>query len=84
MRPLWSDQLTPDQIDAELGASIEAPRSFAPYVDGLHTLSACGSITLFDVKRIDRSLAGQVAGISGKVRRAAGRSLPPPTETGPS
>jgi hypothetical protein len=73
VRPLHIHRLTPDAFEAELGAAIEAPEAFAPYNDGLHTLSECGPITLFDVKRIDRSLAAQAVGLIGKVRRRAGR-----------
>lgn len=83
IRPLWIDRLTPDECAASLGDPLVAPAAFAPYVDGLHTLSACGDLTLFDVKWIDRSLAGQATGLVGKIRRAAGVSLPPPPGTGP-
>lgn len=38
------------------------------YRDGMHTLTACGDMTLFDVKRVDRSLRGLVL----DVRRALG------------
>ena len=50
--------LSPDRFEAEAGEEIGAPASAAPYVDGMHTLSACGDLTLIDVKRIDRSLGG--------------------------
>lgn len=82
LRPLWISRLDPGRIDADLGAPIEAPRSFAPFTDGLHTLSGCGELTLFDVKRIDRSLTGRTVGLIGKARRAAGISLPLPAGTG--
>ena len=82
IRPLWIDRLTPDRFDAEVGIEIKSPTSFAPFTDGLHTLSGCGELTLFDVKRIDRSLAGRVVGLIGKARRAAGISLPLPAGTG--
>ena len=83
VRPLHIHRLTPDAFEAELGAAIDAPRGFAPYSDGLHTLSECGPITLFDVKRIERSLAGQAVGLIGKVRRRAGRSRMRSRGTGP-
>jgi hypothetical protein len=51
-------ELTPERFHAQAGPPILPPDSAAPYVDGLHTLSACGPITLIDVKRIDRSLGG--------------------------
>lgn len=50
--------LTPDRFEAEAGAPILAPVSAGPWQDGLHTLSACGQLTLIDVKRKDRSLGG--------------------------
>lgn len=51
-------ELTPEGFAAEAGPEIPAPASAAPYSDGLHTLSACGDLTLVDVKRIDRSFGG--------------------------
>ncbi|MEO7786661.1 MAG: formyl transferase [Sphingomicrobium sp.] len=50
--------LTPDRLEASLGARIAPPASAVPYSEGLHTLSACGDITLIDVKRVDRSGRG--------------------------
>lgn len=58
VRPLHIETLTPTQFVAHAGQPISAPASAAPYVDGLHTLSACGELTLVDVKRIDRSVGG--------------------------
>jgi hypothetical protein len=60
IRLLRIAQLTPERFAAEAGEPIGPPASAAPYVDGLHTLSACGDFTLIDVKRIDRS-AGRLA-----------------------
>lgn len=73
VRPLHIYRLAPDAFEAELGPAIEASTALAPYNDGLHTLSQCGGITLFDAKRIDRSLAGKAAGLIGKVRRRASK-----------
>ncbi len=58
IRLLRITELTPERFAAEAGAPIPAPAAANPYVDGLHTLSACGEVTLVDVKRIDRSLGG--------------------------
>lgn len=58
IRLLSVHTLTPERFEAEAGATIAAPAAAAPYVDGLHTLSACGEVTLVDVKRIDRSSGG--------------------------
>jgi hypothetical protein len=51
IRPLTVHRLTPDSFEAEAGAAIVAPPSFAPFDAGLHTLSAMGDATLVDVKR---------------------------------
>ena len=56
IRPLRITRLTPTAFDAEPGGLIASPLGFAPFDDGLHTLSACGDVTLIDSKRIDRSL----------------------------
>lgn len=48
--------LTADRFEAEASAPLDFPLGAGPYSQGLHTLSACGPVTLFDVKRIDRSL----------------------------
>jgi hypothetical protein len=58
IRLLRIDTLTPERFAAEAGPAIGPPAAAAPYVDGLHTLAACGPVTLIDVKRIDRSPAG--------------------------
>jgi hypothetical protein len=54
--------LTPDRFEADSAGPIAPPRSAGRYRDGLHTLSACGPVTLVDVKRIDRSLGALVGG----------------------
>jgi hypothetical protein len=51
IRPLRVERLTPDTFEAEVGAPIRAPTSFAPFDAGLHTLSAMGNRALIDVKR---------------------------------
>lgn len=58
VRVLRVSALTTDRFDAEAGPAVEPPTSAGAYRDGLHTLSACGDLTLIDVKRIDRSLGG--------------------------
>jgi hypothetical protein len=69
IRLLTVRELTPERFRAEAGPALRAPASAAPYVDGLHTLSACGDLTLIDVKRIDRSLGGLAVDLG----RALGR-----------
>lgn len=57
LRLLRIHALTPDRFEAEAGPPLSRPDA-GPYADGMHTLSACGDLTLIDVKRIDRSPAG--------------------------
>jgi len=49
-------ELSPQRFEAETTAPLLPPSNVGAYRQGLHTLSACGPVTLFDVKRIDRSL----------------------------
>jgi hypothetical protein len=42
------------------------------FTQGLHTLSACGSSTLLDVKRIDRSRRRQWLDMKRRLRRLVG------------
>ena len=51
IRPLTVTTLTPDAFEAVAGDAIGAPPSFGAYVEGLHTLSAAGPVTLLDAKR---------------------------------
>lgn len=56
VRLLKISVLTPDRFEAHMHGDISLPASVGQYRDGLHSLSACGPVTLFDVKRIDRTL----------------------------
>ncbi len=58
IRPLWFDVLTPDRVVCNPGPQLPIPRAFAPFTEGLHTLSAAGAVTLIDVKRTELSLHG--------------------------
>lgn len=51
IRLLEIEALTPDRFAARIVQDITSPPAFAPHVDGLHTLNAAGTVTLFDVKR---------------------------------
>jgi hypothetical protein len=62
IRLLRIPELTPARFEAHAEGRIAPPATAAPYVDGLHTLSACGDVTLIDVKRIDRSPSGLAIG----------------------
>lgn len=58
IRLLGLDRLSTDGFRAcDLG-TIEAPDAVAPFMEGLHTLSAAGPVTLIDVKRRQFSLEG--------------------------
>lgn len=58
IRILRIERLTPDAFEASPGSVLEAPQAAGAFRDGLHTLAACGDLTLVDVKRVDRSLGG--------------------------
>lgn len=58
IRPLWIDRLDESRFAATVGAVLPLPASAGIYSDGMHTLSACGDWTVFDVKRVDRSGRG--------------------------
>lgn len=70
LRALRIQRLSPTHFEAELSSPIAPPPAATGFDEGLHTLSACGAYTLFDVKRIDRSLGGKVVNLRGRVRRA--------------
>lgn len=67
IRALTIERLTPDQFEARVGDPIRPPASYAPYVEGLHTMAAAGDVTLIDVKRTELSAHG----LSIEVRREA-------------
>ena len=56
LRVLEILDLGPDRFRAEVSSPLRPPASAGAYRQGLHTLSSCGPVTLFDVKKIDRSL----------------------------
>lgn len=68
IRPLWISRLDEVRFEAEADETLGLPGTAGAYRDGMHTLSACGDITLFDVKRVDTSLHG----IALDVRRMLG------------
>jgi hypothetical protein len=68
-------KLAPDGIDIE--AESEPERLTGDlvsdsHVDGLHTLTGCGTLSLIDVKRIDRSRGRQWLDLKRRLRRAVG------------
>ena len=68
IRMLRIDRMTPDSFEARPDVAINPRTDFAPFIAGLHTLSACGDVTLIDAKRIDRSLGGIVIDARRKLR----------------
>ena len=58
VRPLWIDRLDERHFEAEAGDALIPPVDIGDYRQGMHSLTACGDVTLFDVKRIDASLHG--------------------------
>lgn len=58
IRPLTFDELTPERIVTHAGSPIRRPDSYAPYTEGMHTLSAVGNVTLIDAKYTDLSAYG--------------------------
>lgn len=69
IRPLWIDRLDETGFSSEAGDAMAIPSGPSGRYEGMHTLSACGAVTLIDVKTIDRSLAGMALDL----KRAAGR-----------
>jgi hypothetical protein len=51
LRMVRFDVLTPDQVMTAQTVTIRAPATASPYLDGCHTLSSAGDVTLIDVKR---------------------------------
>ena len=63
------DALTPERADITPLARLTAPANAGAYRDGLHTLTSCGDVTLIDVKRVVRSLAGMLIDVRRKLAR---------------
>ncbi|POF63266.1 formyl transferase [Novacetimonas maltaceti] len=57
--PLHVTTLTPQHFEARTGEPLHAPAAFAPFTDGMHTLSAAGDVTLLDAKHTDPSIVGR-------------------------
>lgn len=58
IRPLWIDRLDETGFVATPGEVLAFPPGSPAHGEGMHTLSACSDLTLFDVKTVDRSLTG--------------------------
>lgn len=68
LRLLTIATLTPTAVAAEAGPAIVAPPGARPFTDGLHTLSACGDVTLVDAKWNAVSPAGLLVDLRRRFR----------------
>lgn len=66
------DELSTTDVKASAQRHIVPTTINTPVSDGLHTLSACGDVTLFDVKRIDRSSIRILIDLQRRWRRLTG------------
>lgn len=73
IRPLWFDELTPDRVSMRQGVAITPPPALAPFVEGLHTLSAAGPVSLVDVKRTELSVHGLTIEVAREARKLGRR-----------
>jgi hypothetical protein len=71
VRPLWIERLNEREFSASASAALTLPPGAGVYHDGMHTLSACGDWTLFDVKRVDRSGRGLLFDLQRWLRPSA-------------
>ena len=69
IRPLWITVLTEGEFSAQAGAPLVLPPSAGRYSAGMHTLSACGELTLIDVKYIDSSFDGLLLDLTRAIRQ---------------
>ncbi|RUT26458.1 formyl transferase [Asaia sp. W19] len=69
IRPLWFDELTTKRIKTRAGAALPITATYAPYNEGMHTLSAVGEVTLFDIKRTELSPHGLVIEAGREIRK---------------
>ncbi len=70
IRPLIVTTLSVTDFAAQAGEAIIAPPSFGAYVEGLHTLSAAGAVTLLDAKRRHMSPATLWLDVRRKLAKA--------------
>jgi hypothetical protein len=66
IRILRFTRLSPAGAETELGPPISPPDA-GLYREGMHTLAACGPVTLIDVKKVDRSGRGWLIDLRRKL-----------------
>lgn len=70
LRFLQFDTLTPDRVEARhLPGTLTGDLASNTHAAGLHTLSACGELTLLDTKRIARPWSRYAIDLKRRVRR---------------
>jgi hypothetical protein len=69
IRRLRVTRLDEARFEADDESWLSPPDRLSPFLDGLHTLSAAGSVSLIDVKQIDDSWMGNVVRLRGVVSR---------------
>ncbi len=67
-------ELTPNSFYCEPARHITANRLHPGYTQGIHTLAACGNVTLFDAKRLSYSPARLLVNLERRIRRIAGQT----------
>lgn len=77
IRLLHLKKLAPDGVEIEEGIRITPDPAWCPYSEGLHTLTGCGSVTLIDAKRIDRSGRGWLIDAGRALRSVSSRRAGP-------
>ena len=68
LRELSIQRLDETGFSCSVGPGLSAPGWMTPFVDGLHTLSEAGPVTLIDVNRMDVSLRAKTARLGGIAR----------------
>ena len=74
IRALRVTTLTPDRFEAQADDPITAPASFGRYVNGFHTLSAAGPVTLIDAKRFEVSPVSLALDVRREWRKLTGQA----------
>jgi hypothetical protein len=70
------DELSDQVLRGSVGRTLLPADLTSPFIDGFHTLSACGAVTLFDVMRIERSPRRLWINWQRRWRRLAARAEP--------
>jgi hypothetical protein len=69
LRRLRITVLDESRFEADDQPWLHAPAAFAPFDDGLHTLSSAGEVSLIDFKGVDRSPMARLSGAWMRISR---------------